>query len=189
MTGREAPAGSAKTGDWVSNGMVFLLETDSGVELARVIAKLNCGASPDPLEAALAAGAWLPLQVGNQWIFRYNSRGVTSSSATWMIGGIEQRGELTYFVLSSGVTGAPGRATLLRSNADGRIYRIRDFAPQREELWLDPTAMPDPSAVLKIRQGNFTYKSVLGTFLRSGAPAWAGPNGKELGMAGPAVRH
>lgn len=53
---------------------------------------------------------------------------------------------------------------LLRSDGEGRIYRIRDTAPQTEELWLDPTASPDPSAVLKIRQRDLIYKSALGTF-------------------------
>lgn len=164
MTGREAPIGSAQTGDWVSDGLVFVLVTDTGTELARVTAKVSCGATPDPLDAALAAGAWFPLRIGNQWIFRYNSRSVTSSYLTWTITGTEQRGERTYFVLSSNPSGGAASGTLLRSDDDGRVYRIRDTAPQNEELWLDPTATPDPSAVLKIRQRNVTYNSPLGTF-------------------------
>ncbi len=50
MTGREAPAGSAQTGGWVSNGLVFVLVADAGAELARVTAKVICDATPDPLE-------------------------------------------------------------------------------------------------------------------------------------------
>ncbi len=160
MTGREAPAGAAQTGEWVSNGLVFVLVNDAGSELARVSAKVSCDARPDPLEAALAAGAWFPLQIGNQWVYRYDSRVVTSDYVTWTITGLEQRGDRTYYVLST----RPGSDMLLRNDSDGRVYRIRDAATQTEELWLDPTANPDPAALLTIRQRNFTYTSALGTF-------------------------
>ena len=109
MTGREAPAGSAQTGGWVSNGLVFVLVADAGAELARVTAKVICDATPDPLEGALAAGAWFPLQVGNQWVYRSDSRFPTSAYTTWTITGVEQRKDRTYFVLSS-IPGQ-GRAT------------------------------------------------------------------------------
>ena len=163
MTGREAPAGSAQTGGWVSNGLVFVLVADARAELARVTAKVICDATPDPLEGALAVGAWFPLQVGNQWVYRYDSRFLTSAYTTWTITGVEQRKDRTYFVLSS-IPGAGPSDNMLRSDGEGRIYRIRDTAPQTEELWLDPTASPDPSAVLKIRQRDLIYKSALGTF-------------------------
>lgn len=164
MTGREAPAGSAQTGDWVSDGMVFVLVNDAGTEVARVTATVSCGAIPDPLDAALATGAWFPLQVGNQWVYRLDNRVITSAYTTWTITRTEQRGDQTYYVLSTAPGVGQPSDMLLRSDGDGRIYRIRDIALQTEELWLDPTVNPDPSAVLKIRQRNFTYTGALGTF-------------------------
>jgi len=71
MTGLEPSQNSEMTGDWVSNGMIFVLVDASGNELARSAARVNCSS---PL---LASNDYLPLQIGNIWVYQANSRAIT----------------------------------------------------------------------------------------------------------------
>jgi hypothetical protein len=145
--------------------MVFVLVNEAGTELSRATAQVSCGATQDGLSAALAAGAWFPLQIGNQWIYRVNNRLATSTYIIWTITRTEQIGDRTYFVLSTGPASAPGNEIRLRSDADGRVYRIANLPNSSEEqLWLDPTAAQDPAALLRITKRGFLYSGPLGKF-------------------------
>jgi hypothetical protein len=115
--------------------MVFVLVNDAGTEIARATARVSCGATPDILEPALSTGLWFPLQIGNEWIYRVNTRSDTSSYVTWKLTRTELIGDRTYFVLSTG----PSDEMRIRSDADGRLYRLTDANTGAEELWLDPT--------------------------------------------------
>lgn len=155
FTGWAESPGSAETGYWVTNGMLFLLFDASGVELARVAAKLNCGGSPDPSDPAFAQGAYFPMQAGNRWTYRVNNRFATSTYVTWALARSELVGGRTYYVMTIDSGGSsPPPESRLRGDSDGRVYMLTN---QGEQLWLDPTAQPDPSALFQIgRRGSFT---------------------------------
>jgi hypothetical protein len=62
--------------------------------------------------------SYFPLQVGNTWVYRVNSRQVTSSYFTQIVTGVEQIGGLAYYVISSDT----GTVLLrVRSDSAGRI--------------------------------------------------------------------
>jgi len=74
MTGLQPTIGSGDTRDWVSDGLLFTLVDSGGGELARATARVKCSPFPDPIAAALASTSYFPLQVGNEWVYRIDSR-------------------------------------------------------------------------------------------------------------------
>jgi hypothetical protein len=157
LTGWETGAGSARTGWWVRDGMTFYLAGEDGADLGRVAASVRCGYTPNNADAAFLVGSYFPLQAGNQWTYRMNSRQITGAYQTWEITGTREMSEHTYSVLRLGGTAE----WLLRVDDAGRIYRSVDGAVER--LWLDPTVPPDPDAVWRVTgRGGFT--SPLGAF-------------------------
>ncbi len=151
MTGLTNAVGSAETGDWIDDGMVFVLVNEADFEYARVTAHVNCAGTPDTTSAALtASSSYRPLQVGNQWIYRIDSRAVTSSYNTETITRTEQLGSQTYFVLETraGATGTPTES-LIRSDDSGRIIMLAGTQQNpTEQVLLDPTGGP---ATLKVQ--------------------------------------
>lgn len=159
LTGWDQPSSSSETGDWVTDGMVFVLINQQEVELARVVARVNCGGSINAVESVFTTGAYFPLQTGNRWVFRANSRFATSTYQTWTIERSERIGEQTWYVLR--FNDSPGAEMHVRSDSAGRVYFLTG---QGEQLWLDPTASPDPAAVLRIVRRGPANIPGLGTF-------------------------
>jgi hypothetical protein len=159
MTGISDSTGSATTGDWVTDGMVFVLATANTPiqSIATVQAVVNCGGTADTAGAALSAStAYQPLEVGNQWIFRVDSPAVTSSYNIQTLTGTTQVGDKTYFILETrtGDTGVLSQS-LVRSDDRGRVYQLNtDTQTVTEQLLLDPTQVGQPEgspvAVLSI---------------------------------------
>ncbi|MBS1871989.1 MAG: hypothetical protein JSU00_02155 [Acidobacteria bacterium] len=141
MTGFMDSTGSVETGDWVSDGMIFVLVNDAAYEYGRAAARLNCGGTADSTPAAITSStAYLPLQTGNQWVYRADSRAVTSTYFTRTVTGTRLIGDRTYFVLED--RASPGDAstqTLVREDEQGRIYRLNG---DTEETWVDPSGGP-----------------------------------------------
>ena len=162
LTGPTVPVGSAETGDWVADGTVFvLIEAGTTRELARVTAQLSCAPFSRQVPAALAAGSYLPLQVGNQWLYRVNDRLTTSHYLEWRILRAELINGKGWFVLSGGYTEFADRSeTRVRNDEQGRVLALN---PQGQEtVWLDPTT-PDPSALYQIETRG-PYQGPLGSF-------------------------
>lgn len=140
MTAVTESTGSAETGDWVTDGMVFVLAGSDGYEYARVTARLNCGGSIDTTGAALtASSAYLPLSVGNQWVYRENSRLATSIYFTRTLTTTREVGDRTYFVMETRSQGGAPFETLMRADEKGRILWLNNGS---EEVWLDPGGGP-----------------------------------------------
>ncbi len=90
------------------------------------------------VDPAPGPASYFPLQVGNQWVYRLDSRTVTADYVTRTITGTEQVGGLTYYAVSDQ---AGQVAMRLRSDADGRILRLSGNA---EAILVDPkTASAD----------------------------------------------
>ena len=161
MTGFEPGSGGVPTGDWVTDGLVFVLVNSSGNEIARVVAAVACLASSSNLNDQLATQSYFPLEVGNRWIYRYSDRSLTANHRVrWIDRTQEEAGEI-WFVLRDQI--APGAAvseSLWRTDSAGRIYRRRN---NRTDLYLDPNPNPDPGAALRIQQRNFSVNTPFGS--------------------------
>jgi hypothetical protein len=162
MTGFSPPQGSADTGDWVHDGMVFVLVDTNGQQLASATAHVRCSPFPDPVNAALAASSYFPLQVGDEWVYRIDSRVGTADHIIKRVAGIRLVGDQAWYSVITGL-GVNSIETLYRADAQGRIYTLDSNA--RESLYLDPTIPPSPSAALPtvISRGQ-PFRSALGVF-------------------------
>jgi hypothetical protein len=152
MTGLEPPNGSAQTEDWVRDGMAFFLVTPDDVVIDQVTARVNCSGTPDTTTAAFTAlPIYFPMQAGNRWVFRTNSRIETSGYTTWIFTRTEQIAGQTWFILETRFGGSSDFAeTAYRAADNGQVYRMPGYpSDTHEELWLDPNGGPLSSAVLK----------------------------------------
>ncbi len=163
MTGQEGPSGSVRTGLWVTDGLVFTLRDAAGQTLASATASVKCD-----------RGGWWPLEVGNEWHFRLNNRLVTGSHAVWRVARKEEIDGVQWSVLDPG----PNGPTRLRSDGEGRIYRLD--ASGREILLLGPAGIETGAWAPGGRTPN--AGTLAGTF--SDELSWTGPVaglGKESG--------
>ncbi len=147
LTGLVPPDGSATTGDWVTDGMAFILTDGGSQELARTTAVVRCNPPGEVLAPALAAASYFPLQVGDEWIYIFNSRISTFSYVTRRIVRVDLIGDVAWFVISEAVGTLPGSESWFRNDDSGRIYQLIN---NQEQLWLDPSVPADPSALLMI---------------------------------------
>jgi len=163
LTGPTGLVGSADTGDWIVDGTVFvLMEAGTTRELARVTAQVSCAPFDQQIPSALAAGSYLPLQVGNLWVYRVNDRLTTSHYLSWSVVRAERINGVAWFVVSRQFSELPS-ATEMRMRADdrGRVLLLTEQG--QETVWLDPTTPPDPSARNTI-DSRGPYQNALGTF-------------------------
>ena len=149
LTGLVSPQGSVAVNDRVTDGMIFILTDGGSQELARTAPVIvRCNPAGEVLGPALAAASYFPLQVGDEWIYSYSSRSVTSIYLTRRISQAVFIGEVAWFVLEETFSGsAQPSLSWFRNDDMGRIYQLTS---QGEKLWLDPSAPPDPSATLRI---------------------------------------
>jgi hypothetical protein len=90
--------------------------------------------------AALAAGSYFPLDVGNRWVFRADSRGATGPYETWRIDRTEAIGGQQYAVITIiGGSGVLNNVVLgesrFRADASGRVFVLTD---KGDQLFFDP---------------------------------------------------
>lgn len=143
MTGWTTSPGESATGYWITDGMRFVLVNARGEVEARAEARLRCGGNVSALEIAAWHGSFLPLQVGNTWVYKVRGRALAYEYITHRISHTETLGELTYFVLASGGS----IVERLRADAEGRIWRFSGAAESpKEELLLDASAPQSVSA-------------------------------------------
>jgi hypothetical protein len=135
LTGIVDSTGTTATGQWVYDGLSFYLVDQSGATEASAVAHVNCGGTPRTT-TTLAGGSYFPLTVGNTWVYKYNSRGVTNSYMVNSITDIQTVGGQTYFVLRQTIpAGEP--SMLLRSDINGVIWQNTSSGDQ---VYLDPGA-------------------------------------------------
>src|SRR5258708_3618785 len=145
MTGLQPSIGSSDTGNWVSDGLLFTLVDAGGQELARATARVKCSPFPDPIAAALLSTSYFPLQVGNEWVYRIDSRLGTANYSTMRVASVRIINDQASYSVLTGDDPNTAIETLYRADAQGRIYQLDRNG--LEILWLDPTANPNPSAV------------------------------------------
>jgi hypothetical protein len=159
------PQGSVATGDIVTDGVVFLLTDGGSQELASSTPGIvRCNRAGEVLAPALANASYFPLEVGDEWIYSYNSRISTSAYLARRITQAIYVGDLAWFVLEESINGTTPSDSWFSNDDMGRIYQLTS---QGAQLWLDPTPRPDPSATLKITGTGGTVQAPAGTFHNS----------------------
>ncbi len=131
MTGFGDSPGSARTGTWVTDGLKFLLVDQAGAVLASATAQVRCGGTVRTIDPGLQSGSYFPLQVGNTWIYRNNSRLVTGAYVVRSINRTETIGGKTYYVLTQG----SDVVSKLRGDDNGVIWIATGDG---EQIYLDP---------------------------------------------------
>ena len=154
LTGFNPPSGSATTGNWVRDGLMFFLVDQQGNVQASVAARVQCGGTPNTLDQGLQGGSFLPLQLGNTWVYRYNTRFITSVYVTLKVTGTQQTNGKTYFIISSVNFSPPSVYMIVRGDDAGRIWQLTGTAQNPQEaLLFDPSTM-----------SHAAYAGPLGTF-------------------------
>ena len=112
--------------------------------------------------AALATGTYFPLDVGDRWVFRTDNRFVTGAYEVWRVDRTQDYGGQTYSVIAiEGASGVSGESWF-RADSSGRVYVLTGNG---EQVFLDPTARPDPAAQLRVTGQVKTITSPFGTFV------------------------
>jgi len=135
VTGFGDPSGSVTTaGPWVMDGMQFFLVNQAGVVEATAVAHVSCGGTIRTIDAGLQGGSYFPLQVGNTWVYRINSRAATRYFATRSITRTEIINGKTYFVLEQSFPqGISSVIAKLRGDNSGVIWMQ---TPDGEQVYL-----------------------------------------------------
>jgi hypothetical protein len=151
MTGLTNPSGTAMTGQWVSDGLQFFLVDEAGIVEATATAKVRCGGSARTIETGLAGGSYVPLQVGNTWVYRVNNRQITNDYVVRTITGTQIVNGQTYYVLTQTYPGPAAVVTMLRGDDMGVIYQLNGST---ESVYLDASSIP----------GRAPFSGLIGTF-------------------------
>ncbi|MEO8100006.1 MAG: hypothetical protein ABI811_20065 [Acidobacteriota bacterium] len=154
MTNLGGTSGSAETGTWVSDGLEFrLLNASGGVE-ALAVAKVRCNAGDLPANG-IVSNSFFPLEVGNTWIYKTDSRAFTSDYWSWKVTNQVQLGGRTYSEISviAATFTTPGYL-FLREDSDGVIWRCTGTAGDpKETIYLNPKT--ERHAAFSNSLGNF----------------------------------
>jgi len=169
LTGESPVRGSAQTGDWVSDGMVFVLVDAFQHELGRTSVRVQCKAAATVLPGALAVASYWPLQVGNEWVYVSNNRVSTSTYLTQRIIRADIiQGQVWFVVQHSATVSAPVLEMRFRIGDGGRIYQLpplgQQLSPQPALLLLDPSIPPDPAAAMTVVGRGETITTPAGVF-------------------------
>ncbi len=126
-------SGAAETGTWVSDGLEFRLIGRQGALEALAVARVRCN-TPQVPGNGLVSESYFPLEPGNTWIYRMDSRAGTANYVTWTVTGLRVAGGRTYSEISSMVESNTSVALLLREES-GSLFR---WTGARDELYLNP---------------------------------------------------
>jgi len=175
MTGLTAGIGSASTGNWVTDGTMFVLVDNHGQVEATATARVRCGGTVSSLDPGLKAGSFFPLQVGNTWVYRLDSRVSNSDYVTYTISGTEDLNGQRYYVMTSD----SGGVSRLRGDGLGRIYTFTGTAAAPSE-----TLLLDPDSVVIA-----PFKGALGTFPEGAAKRVPGGFETQVYVRGIGLAH
>ncbi|MBZ5611214.1 MAG: hypothetical protein LAP38_23380 [Acidobacteriia bacterium] len=160
MTSLSDSPGSAATGPWVSDGLKFFLVDQSGAVLASAIARVSCGGTVRTIDPGLQGGSYFPLQLGNTWIYRSNSRLITGTYVVRSINATETIAGKTYFVLTQG----SDVVAKLRGDDNGVIWMA---AGDGEQVYLDPKSASVQKTSYSGLLGDFSDALIASGFVNS----------------------
>lgn len=118
-------------------------------------------AQSSQVQAALAAGTYFPLDIGDRWVYRIDNRAVTATYETWRMDRTEVINGETWSVMEIENAGGLLGESRFRTDSAGRVYILTGSGDQ---LFLDPTAQPQPGPELQITGQLASYQTAFGTF-------------------------
>lgn len=124
---------------------------------------LLCAALPAQSPAVLAAlqtGSYFPLDVGNRWVYREDTRVATSQYETWRVDRAETLNGLTYAVIAIEDQDSSAEYRF-RADASGRVYLLTGAGDQ---LFLDPAMMGANTGMVQITSAGGPAATEVGTF-------------------------
>ncbi len=140
FTGLSDTSGTAETGTWVADGLEFRLVNQRGEVEALSTAHVACGADEVPANG-LVSNSYFPLQPGNTWTYKMDSRVGTSEYAIWTVTGMRRVADRWYSEITTTVGNNSAVISLFREEA-GIVYRLTGTASEpREEVFLNPRAV------------------------------------------------
>jgi hypothetical protein len=111
--------------------------------------------------AALAAGTYFPLDLGDRWIYREDTRIDTATYETWRVDRTETRNGYVYSVIAiEGAYGAYGESWF-RADSSGRVYLLTGSG---DVLFMDPAITAPNSGEVQLTGSGGSVKTALGTF-------------------------
>lgn len=111
--------------------------------------------------AALAAGTYFPLDLGDRWVYREDIRELTATYQTWRVDRTETANGNTYSVIAiEGPNGYYGESWF-RADSTGRVYVLTGNG---DELFMDPAIVGSNSGQLQIQGAAGPVTTTLGTF-------------------------
>jgi hypothetical protein len=125
-----------------------------------VLAVLLPAQSSVQVAGALAAGSYFPLDAGNRWVYRVDSRGGTAGYETWRIDRTEEIGGKQYAVFTIIGSGVVLGESRFRADDQGRVFILTGTG---DELFLDARAGAGPGILQPGGPGG-TYTNPLGSF-------------------------
>ena len=128
--------------------------------LASMAASMLLAQTPAVL-AALATGTYFPLDVGDRWVYRIDSRAVTASYETWRVDRTETFNGAQYSVVAIEGPGSFYYESWFRADSSGRIYLLTGSG---EQLFLDPATASAPAAQLQVTGRGSGSSPAFGTF-------------------------
>ena len=142
MTGVMPAVGSAQSGPWVTDAMVFVLTTVAGAELGRAQARVLCVAED--------AASLFPLRLGNEWTYRVRNRQVTGGTLQLRVTNVGEADGQPWFEVRLDASAVYG---WFRTDEQGRVWR-RDRLTTPAAVWVDPANLPARVQVTPV--GEFT---------------------------------
>lgn len=145
LTGLQ-PSGAISTGYSITDGTVFYLTDADGKVLATAVARLNCQELAPAVRESFANNTYLPLQLGNRWVYRYTSPFSIGEYRTREVVALEEINGITWYVIR---TREAHLATIslarYRVDEDGRVLRLDTNG---EVIVRDPNAAKAESEVV-----------------------------------------
>lgn len=111
--------------------------------------------------AGLSTGTYFPLDVGDRWVYREDTRLSTAEYQTWRVDRTTQRNGNTYSVIAIEGPGAFYAEYLFRADSSGRVYELFGDG---EALFLDPTIVGGSAGMVRLTAAGGAVKTALGTF-------------------------
>jgi hypothetical protein len=111
--------------------------------------------------AALATGTYFPLDVGDRWVYREDTRVATASYQSWRVDRTETQNGYTYSVMAIEGPAAFYGESWFRTDSSGKIYLLTGGG---DVLFLDPNLTAPNSGQVQLTGSGGKAATSLGTF-------------------------
>jgi|SoiMethySBSTD1v2_1073268.scaffolds.fasta_scaffold172259_2 hypothetical protein len=117
-------------------------------------------AQSQQVQAALAAGSYFPLEVGNRWVYRIENGFESRAYQTWSVDRVEEHDGRTYFVVAIRSKGSLLGESLFRVDDGGRVFLRTGLG---DLLFLDASDSTG-NAQLRIQSKGIPFRAPIGSF-------------------------